>query len=104
MFVGSSRCIRSESGSRRGRRQAGHQKKLPPCPLGALKKAKGTVNVELWEAFSGKAKEYLNELADQFNKSQSKVHVDMRSQGDNYDELLQKFQAGRPAGSCPPSP
>jgi ABC-type glycerol-3-phosphate transport system substrate-binding protein len=94
VLVGTSACIRSESSQ--GVQAGGKpitEKTLPPCPLGALKTAKGTVNVELWEAFVGQAKEYINQLADDFNKSQSKVHVEVRSQGDSYDELLQKFQA-----------
>ena len=77
------------------------EKTLPPCPLGALKKAKGPVKVELWEAFVGQAKEYINQLADEFNKSQDKVQVEVRSQGDSYDELLQKFQAGLASRQLP---
>src|SRR3954454_1452553 len=101
VLVGSSACIRSESGLVAGGGKPITEKTLPPCPLGALKEAKGTVDVEVWEAFVGKAKEYLNQLADQFNKSQSKVHVDIRSQGDNYDELLHKFQAGLASRQLP---
>jgi sn-glycerol 3-phosphate transport system substrate-binding protein len=101
LLVGSSACIRSESGLVKSAGKRVTEKTLPPCPLGALKKAKGTVKVELWEAFVGKAKEYVNQLADQFNKSQSKVHVDVRSQGDNYDELLHKFQAGLASRQLP---
>ena len=102
VLVGTSACIRSESSQ--GVQAGGKpvtEKTLPPCPLGALEKAKGTVNVELWEAFVGQAKEYINQLADDFNKSQSKVHVEVRSQGDSYDELLQKFQAGLASKQLP---
>jgi len=101
-LVGTSACIRSESSQ--GVQAGGKpitEKTLPPCPLGALKTAKGTVDVELWEAFVGQAKEYINQLADDFNKSQSKVHVEVRSQGDSYDELLQKFQAGLASKQLP---
>jgi sn-glycerol 3-phosphate transport system substrate-binding protein len=101
LLVGASACIRSESGIVQSAGKPVSEKNLPPCPLGALAKAKGPVNVELWEAFVGKAKEYINSLADEFNKSQSKVHVEVRSQGDNYDELLRKFQAGLASRQLP---
>jgi sn-glycerol 3-phosphate transport system substrate-binding protein len=102
VLVGTSACIRSESSQ--GVQAGGEpvtEKTLPPCPLGALKDAKGPVKVELWEAFVGQAKEYINQLADDFNKSQDKVQVEVRSQGDSYDELLQKFQAGLASEQLP---
>ena len=39
--------------------------------------------------------------ADDFNKSQDKVQVEVRSQGDSYDELLQKYQAGLASRQLP---
>jgi sn-glycerol 3-phosphate transport system substrate-binding protein len=101
LLVGTSACIRSESGIVQSSGKPVSEKNLPPCPLGALQKAKGTVKVELWEAFVGKAKEEINALAKGFNASQDKVQVEVRSQGDNYDELLRKFQAGLASRQLP---
>jgi sn-glycerol 3-phosphate transport system substrate-binding protein len=100
-LVGATACIRSESGIVQSAGRKVTEKTLPPCPVNALKKAGGTVDVELWEAFVGQAKEYINQLADEFNRSQSKVRVEVRSQGDSYDELLRKFQAGLASRQLP---
>src|SRR5882757_9477168 len=55
---------------------------LPLCPLAALDKAtvggKGPVKVELWHALAGKSKDEIEALGKAFNKSQDKVHVDVR--------------------------
>jgi sn-glycerol 3-phosphate transport system substrate-binding protein len=101
LMAAASACIRSESGIVQAGGKPVTEKNLPPCPLGALDRAKGRVDVELWEAFVGQAKEYTNQLAERFNASQSKIRVLVRSQGDSYDELLRKFQAGLASRQLP---
>jgi sn-glycerol 3-phosphate transport system substrate-binding protein len=85
-------CGSSESGSGGG--PSGTQVALPPCPLDALDQAQGPVEVTLWHFLSGKTGETLQKLADQYNASQSKVHVRVESQGTSNDELFKKYQAG----------
>ena len=75
---------------------------LPPCPMSALKKAKGPVQISFWESMSptdanGKT---LESLAAKFNASQSKVHVNLVNQA-SYDDTWQKYQAGLSNGQLP---
>jgi sn-glycerol 3-phosphate transport system substrate-binding protein len=61
------------------------------CPLAALDKATGPVNVTIWHAYVGLQKSTLEELAAKFNASQQKIKVTVEAQG-TYEELLKKFQ------------
>ncbi|MEI2816046.1 MAG: extracellular solute-binding protein [Microthrixaceae bacterium] len=63
------------------------------CPVDALKSAKGTVNVDVWYAFQGLPAQAIQNLADKYNASQSKVKVTVANQG-NYDEQLSKYKTG----------
>jgi len=78
---------------------------LPPCPLAALDQAvaagKGPVKVELWHALAGKSKDEIDQLTKAFNASQHKVQIESRSQGNDYDEVLRKYQAGIPNRQLP---
>ncbi len=68
-------------------------KKLPPCPLGALKKAKGKVTVNLW--YSGIVSppvDVLKGLIKDFNASQDKIVVTANDQGAAYAEGLRKYE------------
>jgi sn-glycerol 3-phosphate transport system substrate-binding protein len=75
---------------------------LPRCPLSALAKARGPVQISFWESMSptdanGKT---LESLAAKFNASQSKVHVNLVNQA-SYDDTWQKYQAGLSNGQLP---
>lgn len=74
---------------------------LPPCPLAALAKAKGPVTVELWHAINAEAKTNLEELARDFNASQTKVKVQVRSQGTQYKQVLQAYVQAIGGGGLP---
>ncbi len=74
---------------------------LAPCPLGALKSAQGTVNISFWESMSRANGTTLQTLTDQFNASQSKVHVTLVNQA-SYDDTWQKYQTGLTSGQEPP--
>lgn len=71
----------------------GGGKNLPPCPLDALDKAQGPVEVVVWHTAGQKTLDTMNELVDQYNKAQSKVKVRLENQGTTYDEIQQKFNA-----------
>jgi sn-glycerol 3-phosphate transport system substrate-binding protein len=73
---------------------------LPPCPLDALASATQPVEVVLWHPLAAKTKESLEQLAAQYNASQSKVRVRVESQG-NYVEIWKKFQSGARNGDLP---
>lgn len=67
---------------------------LPACPVGALDNVTTPVTVTLWHFLSGKTGDTLKALAASYNASQSKVRVQVESQGTSNDELFKKYQAG----------
>lgn len=93
-------CIRSEQGLVSAQGPV-TKDNLPRCPLGALKGAAGTVEVELWHALAGKPKDNLEALAERFNASQPKVKVLVKSQGQAYSEVLRKYNAAIPSRQLP---
>ena len=73
------------------------------CPIGAIDKAKSKpVQITLWHSMGGAAAnlEELGKLTDQFNASQSDVHVNLVDQT-TYKETFQKFRAGLSSGDLP---
>jgi sn-glycerol 3-phosphate transport system substrate-binding protein len=74
---------------------------LPNCPIDALDQATGPVDVVLWHFLSGETGAALQQLADEYNASQSKVRVHIESQGTTNDELWSKYQAGISSGDLP---
>jgi sn-glycerol 3-phosphate transport system substrate-binding protein len=77
-----------------------HRAKLPKCPLSALDKAKGTVEITMWESMTGANEETLQGLADTFNSSQDKVHVSLVNTI-SYNETINKYIAGLSTGDLP---
>ena len=100
-------CVRGEKTLSSGGKPtvAVTQSSLPVCPLAALDRAvaagKGPVKVELWHALAGKSKDEIDTLAKEFNASQDKVKIEACSQGNDYDEVLRKYQAGIPNRQLP---
>ena len=76
-------------------------KSLPPCPLDALKKAKGKVKVVIWHGWGTTIKSTLDALVKQYNASQSKVVVSAEPEGKSYDEVLKKYNAAIPSKQLP---
>lgn len=68
-----------------------------PAQLGALKTA---VQVTFWHALSGTLQAQLTTLTDQFNASQSNVHVNLVAKG-AYTDLNKSILTGLAAGSPP---
>jgi sn-glycerol 3-phosphate transport system substrate-binding protein len=100
MLLVATACIRDES----GQVTAGgpvSESNLPPCPLEALERAEGTVNVDVWHALTGKSKDNLEQLAKQFNSRQQKVRVAIKNQGRDYEEVLRKYNAAIPSRQLP---
>ncbi len=73
---------------------------LPPCPLSALGKAKGTVNITMWHGLTQANEQELDSLTSQFNASQTKIHVTLVNQTSYMDDLT-KFVAGLGTGDLP---
>jgi sn-glycerol 3-phosphate transport system substrate-binding protein len=73
---------------------------LPACPLGALAKARGTVQITFWHQFPRANEQAIQALTDQFNASQSKVHVSLVNQT-TYEDLFNKYVAGLSTGDLP---
>lgn len=76
--------------------QAGSQK----CPLAALKKAKGPVEITFWHSALRANEDTLKRLTDQFNSSQTKVKVNLVNQN-TYNDTLTKYVAGLSTGDLP---
>jgi sn-glycerol 3-phosphate transport system substrate-binding protein len=74
--------------------------RLAPCPLSALRSAKGTVDIDFWESMNQANGTTLQTLTNQFNASQKKVHVTLVSQAD-YTTTWIKYQAGLNNGQLP---
>ena len=73
---------------------------LPKCPTAALAKAKGTVNISFWESMNRTNGTTLTTLTNQFNSSQSKIHVTLVDQN-SYTTTWAKYQAGLSNGELP---
>ncbi|HXY90889.1 MAG TPA: ABC transporter substrate-binding protein [Acidimicrobiia bacterium] len=70
------------------------------CPLDALKKAKGTVQITMWHSMPRANEQTLQKLTDQFNSSQSKVKVNLLNQV-TYDDTFTKYKSGLSSGDLP---
>jgi sn-glycerol 3-phosphate transport system substrate-binding protein len=70
------------------------------CPVSALKKAKGTVQITMWHSMPRANEETLQKLTDQFNSSQSKVKVTLVNQI-TYDDTFTKYKSGLSSGDLP---
>lgn len=104
LVLGASACIRQEgNASANGGAAQGPvaPDNLPDCPVDALETATGPVDVELWHAFVGETKLYMERLVEEYNASQDRVNVDLRAQGESYDQVLDKFVSGIPSGQVP---
>jgi sn-glycerol 3-phosphate transport system substrate-binding protein len=73
---------------------------LPACPLSALQKAKKPVQITMWHGLTQANETELQSLTNQFNSSQSQVHVSLVNQT-SYMEDLNKFVAGLSTGDLP---
>lgn len=67
---------------------------LPTCPIDALAKAAGPVEVVAWHTQNAKPGDALTALVEKYNSSQSKVKIRLESQGSSYEELNRKFTSG----------
>ena len=74
---------------------------LPPCPLDALAKANGPVEVTVWHFLQAKTRDALEQLANQYNASQTRVKVKVENQGSSNDELWRKYVSGVKARDLP---
>ena len=68
----------------------------PACPVTALDSATGTVNITVWNGFSaGSPQTEFQKLVDEYNASQTKVHVESLQQGGYEDVIAKYLQAGK---------
>jgi len=77
-----------------------HRAALPKCPLAALKKAKKPVEITFWHSMARDNETTLQKLTDEFNSSQSDVHVKLVNQT-TYRDTLDKYIAGLSTGDLP---
>ncbi|HEX6312341.1 MAG TPA: ABC transporter substrate-binding protein [Acidimicrobiia bacterium] len=70
------------------------------CPLNALERADGPVEIVFWHSMRRALEETLVALTDEFNSSQNDVRVSLVNQVD-YDDTQQKFRAGLSTGQLP---
>lgn len=74
---------------------------LPTCPVDALSKASGPVEVVLWHSWVGRTAATLQAIADKYNAGQSKVKVTIQNQGANYEELRRNYEQALGAKQLP---
>ena len=87
----------SSSGTSGGSEQASN---LPNCPLDALAKAKGPVNITFWHAMTRANEDELKKLTDEYNASQDKVKVTL-SASPSYQDNLTRYTAGLSSKQLP---
>lgn len=77
-----------------GREASGDgDRELPECPLDALEKADGPVEIDLWYGgLGGETQTTMEEMASGFNASQDEVVVKANNQGQSYEEVLRKYE------------
>jgi sn-glycerol 3-phosphate transport system substrate-binding protein len=69
------------------------------CPVNALDDATGTVDLVMWETFTGEPLRTMQALVAEYNASQDKVAVKMENQGVGYEEIQRKFNTAISTGS-----
>lgn len=72
---------------------------LPTCPTDALADVTSPVEITFWHGLTADNEVALNALVDEYNASQTKVHVTLQNQGgyeQTIDKYLQSGQDGRP--------
>ena len=77
---------------------------LPECPVSALDdvpESELPVNVTLWHASVAKGEETLNAIADAYNASQDRVHIEVESQATSFEELQRKYNQAIPSNDLP---
>ncbi len=79
-------------GDARVERATEHPADPANCPVDALDRADGPVEVTVWHGLVGQAQEALEALAAEYNASQQRVRVSVDAQGD-YEELFAKVTA-----------
>ena len=73
----------------------------PECPLDALDTAAEPVDVVVWHTQTARPLDVLEELAADYNASQSKVRVRLESQGSSYEEIQRRFNEAVPSRDLP---
>ena len=73
---------------------------LPDCPLDALTKAKGPVDITFWHAMTRANEDELKKLTDEYNASQDKVKVTL-SASPSYQDNLTRYTAGLSSKQLP---
>ena len=74
---------------------------LPTCPIDALASATSPVDVVVWHTQTARPLDVLNQLVAEYNASQSKVRVQLESQGSSYPEIQRKFNEAIPSKQLP---
>lgn len=70
------------------------------CPVKALEKADGPVEIVMWHSMNQASEETLQELTDQFNASQNNVRVKLLNTT-SYNDTFTKYRAGLSSGDLP---
>ena len=73
---------------------------LAACPVNALQKASSPVQITFWHQFPRANEVAIQALTDQFNSSQTKVHVTLVNQT-TYQDIFNKYVAGLSTGDLP---
>ena len=85
-------CGGSDSSDGGGGSSGSSGSDLPTCPVDALDDADGVTEITVWHAWVGLTQRTLENIAEEYNKSQDKVKVNVEAQG-NYEEMLAKYES-----------
>lgn len=85
-------CGGSDSSDGSGGSDSSGGSDLPTCPVDALDDADDVTEITVWHAWVGLTQRTLESIADDYNKSQDKVKVNVEAQG-NYEEMLAKYES-----------
>lgn len=93
-------CSGSSGGSKSGSPDTSSSGGSNACPVAALAKAKGPVEITFWHGLNRANEEAIQKLTDDFNASQTKVKVTLVNQT-GYEDILRKWVAGLGTGDLP---
>jgi sn-glycerol 3-phosphate transport system substrate-binding protein len=66
---------------------------LPDCPVDALASVTEPVDITFWHGLTNENEDAINRLTDEYNASQTRVHVQSESQGGYLEEIDKYFQS-----------
>lgn len=100
LVLGLAACGGGGDGGGNGGANGGGSAKDASCPVDALDRAQGPVDIVMWHAMARANEDELKRLTSEFNASQDKVRVKLINQT-SYKDAFTKYKAGLSSGDLP---